>query len=98
MLEGQGWQKGTHLDGEEDVDGADDVVLLREDGARAIDHGVWRRALLAKVHDRVWLKCLESLREELEVADVAHLQVDVLPRDLSPPVPHMRFSVRGTLT
>ena len=40
----------THLDGEEDVDGADDVVVLREDGPGAVDHGVGGRPLLAKVH------------------------------------------------
>ena len=40
----------THLDGKEDVDGADDVVVLREDGPGAVNHGVGRRPLLAKVH------------------------------------------------
>ncbi len=76
-----------HLDGKEDVDGADDVVVLREDGAVAVDHRVGRRPLLAKVHHRVRLERIEGLREELKVADVAHLQIDVLPRDLAPPGP-----------
>lgn len=82
----------THLDGKEDVDSADDIVLLREDSTRAVDHGVRRRALLAKVHDCIWLERLEGLREELEIADVAHLQVDVLARDLPPSVPQREIS------
>ncbi len=53
--------KRTHLDGKEDIDGADDIVLLREDSARAVNHGVRRRPLLAKVHNRVWLERLEGL-------------------------------------
>ena len=33
----------------------------------------------------VWLKALEDLRQELKVANVPNVQVDVLPADLSPP-------------
>ena len=40
----------THLDGEEDIDRADDIVVLREHCAGAVDHGVGRRPLLAEVH------------------------------------------------
>jgi hypothetical protein len=74
-----------HLDSEEHVDSADDVVVLREDRALAVNHGVWRGALLAKVHDGIWHEAAESLREELPVADVADLQADVLSGDLAPP-------------
>lgn len=59
--------------------------MLCEDGAGAVDHGVGRRALLAKVHDGVRLEAVEGLRQELKIADVTHKQVDVLARDLSPP-------------
>ena len=73
------------LDRKQHVDGADDVVGLCVDGALAVNHGVGSAALLAKVDDRVGIELAERLSEELEVADVAHFEVDVLPRDLSPP-------------
>ena len=73
------------LDGEHDVDVADDVVVLREHGALAVDHAVGRAALLAEVHDRVGAEAGDGLREELPVADVADLQVDLLAADLAPP-------------
>ena len=75
----------TYLDGKEDIDGADDVVVLSEDGAGAVDHRVRRRALLAEMHHRIGLEALKRLRQELKVADVADLQLDVLSTDLAPP-------------
>ena len=78
-------RKQCYLDGKEDVGGADDVVVLREDGPGAVDHGVGRRALLPEVHHRIGLEALERLREEVKVADVPNLQLDVLPADLPPP-------------
>jgi hypothetical protein len=75
------------LDGKHHVDVADDVVVLREHGALAVDHAVGRAALLAKVDDGVGLERGERLGEELPVADVADLEVDVLPGDLAP-APH----------
>jgi hypothetical protein len=72
------------LDGEHHVDVADDVVVLREDRALPVDHRVGRRALLAKMHDGVGLERRERLLEELPVADVADLQVEVLPGNLGP--------------
>ncbi len=66
--------------------------MLREDGPGAVDHGVGRRALLAEVHHRVGLEALERLGQELKVADVADLQLDVLPADLAPPALSTWFS------
>ena len=76
----------TYLDGKEDVGGADDVVVLREDGPGAVNHGVGRRALLAKMHHGIWLEALKRLGQEVKVADVPNVQLNVLPTDLSPPV------------
>jgi len=59
--------------------------VLREHRALAVDHAVRRAALLAKVHHRVGPEAGEGLGEELPVADVAHLEVDVVAADLAPP-------------
>ena len=73
------------LDGEQHIDGADDIVLLRVHRALPVDHRVGSAALLAKVHDGVGVELAECLPEELEVTDVPDLELDVLPRDFSPP-------------
>ena len=49
---------GELADGEEHVEGADDVVDLGEDGVLAVDHRVGRGALLGEVHDGVGLERL----------------------------------------
>lgn len=73
------------LDREEHVEGPDHVVVLREDGPRAVDHGVRSRALLAEVDHGVGLEGLEGVGEELEVADVAHEELDGVPGEGFPP-------------
>ena len=78
-------EHGAHLDGKEDIYSADDIVVLCEHGPGAIDHGVRRRALLAKVDHSVRLEGLKRLGQELKVADVSNLQVNVLSADLAPP-------------
>ena len=75
---------GELLDREQDVDGADDVVVLGVDGPGAVDHRVGRGTLLAKVDDGVGLEGLEGCGQKLKVADVADQELDVFARDLSP--------------
>ena len=74
-----------NLDGKHDIDGADDVVVLGVDGACAVNHGVGRAALLAKVHHVLRAEAPEHLAQELKVADVAHLQLQGLARNGCPP-------------
>jgi hypothetical protein len=78
------------LDRKHHVDVADHVVVLREHRALAINHGVGGGPLLAEVHDRVGAEGGDGLRQELPVADVADLQVNVAPADLAPPARRAR--------
>ena len=61
--------------------------MLSEDRPRAIDHGVGCRSLLAKVHNCVRLEILEAFLQELEVADIPNLELDVFPRYFAPSTP-----------
>jgi len=62
------------LNGKHNVNVANDVVVLGEDSPLAVDHGVGGAALLAKVHNGIWLEGGDCLGQELPVADVADLQ------------------------
>lgn len=75
----------THLDGIQDVDGANDVVVLCEHGALAVNHGVGRGALLAEVDHGVRRKGGERIPEKLKVANVANCQLNVVAADFAPP-------------
>ena len=61
--------------------------MLSEDCPGAINHGVGCRSLLAKVHDCIRLEVLEAFLQELEVADIPNLQLDVFPRYFAPSTP-----------
>mmetsp|Transcript_38901 Transcript_38901/g.110107 ORF Transcript_38901/g.110107 Transcript_38901/m.110107 type:complete len:231 (+) Transcript_38901:767-1459(+) len=76
--------RADFLDSVHDVDVADDVVVLGEDGVGAVNHGVGGAALLSEVHNVLWLEALEGLLQEVKVADVSNLQVNDLPADLLP--------------
>ena len=81
----RGVEHGAHLDGKEDIYSANDIVVLCEHGPGAVNHGVRRRALLAKVNHSVRLEALKRLGQKLKVADVSDLQLNVLSADLAPP-------------
>ena len=72
------------LDGVQHVQRADNVILLRVDGPRPINHGVRRRALLSKVDDGLRLEGGERLLQEAPVAHVADHELDVLSGNLGP--------------
>ena len=72
------WQSGRQLaNREQQVERADDVVDLGEDGVLPIDHRVGRGALLGEVHDRVGPLALDDRGQELVVGDVAGIGLDV---------------------
>jgi len=60
----------------EDVEGANDVVVLGEDGALAVQHGVRRAALLAEVDGGVGEEVGPGGGEELVVGHVAGVESD----------------------
>ena len=68
----------AYLDSKHDIDGSNDIVLLGIDSPCSVDHGVWGTPLLSKVHDCIWLEAGENVFQELPVADVSNLQVDVV--------------------
>ena len=72
------------VDGEEDVQVADDVVVLGVDGVAAIYHGIRSGALLGEMHYGLWLVTLYYLRDELPVKEVAELNPYLLPGDFFP--------------
>jgi len=51
----------------------------------SVDHRVRSGSLLSEVDQSVGIELLESLREELEVQDIADLEIYMIARDLSPP-------------
>lgn len=75
----------ANLDGEQDVEGAKHIVVLRVHGSGAVDHGVGSASLLPKMDDGIWAEALHHIPEKVEVQDVAHLQIYDLARDLRPP-------------
>lgn len=52
--------RGACLDGKQDIDGANDVVVLGEDSTVAVDHGVGGAALLSKVDHGIRQEILQS--------------------------------------
>ena len=66
------------------VEVADDVVGLRVDRVRLVDHRVRRCALLAEVDDRLGAEVAHHLVHELGVAEVADVGLDRLAADLAP--------------
>jgi len=74
----------SHLDRKQDVDRADDIVVLGVHRPRPVDHGVGRRPLLAKVDDGVRRKVADGCPQELKVRDIADQQIDVAARHLAP--------------
>ena len=65
--------------GEEDVQRAEHIVVLGEQGVFAIKHRERSGRLLCKVHDGVRHVALEHGRQEVPIEDVADLKLDDLP-------------------
>src|ERR671918_1974471 len=77
--------RGQVTHGEQDVQRADDVVVLGERGVGARGHRVRRRGHLAVVHDDLGLELAEDPLDDVVVAQVTHRHahtttVDLLPR------------------
>ncbi len=72
------------LEREEHVEGADNVVHLREDGVFPVDHRVGSGALLGKMDDSVGLKHLDGRREKIVIGHVAGERFDDVPGEFLP--------------
>src|ERR671919_743906 len=77
--------RGQVTHGEQDVQRADDVVVLGEHRVGARGHRVRRRGHLAEVHDDLGLELAEDPLDDVVVAQVTHRHahtttVDLLPR------------------
>ena len=60
------WQSGSEFaKREEEVQRADDVVYLGEDRVLAVNHGIRRRTLFGKMHDRLGLESGHRRRREI---------------------------------
>jgi hypothetical protein len=55
----------------EQLQRANQVVDLRQDGVVPVNHREGRRTLLPKEHDRVWLELPQLTLHEFEVRDIA---------------------------
>src|SRR5260370_18042860 len=71
-------------DRKENIQRADHVVHLRENGVLAIDHGIGSRALLGKVNDRLRFESSEYLGEKLVVGHVSNERFDRLSGEAMP--------------
>ena len=60
---------------EEQIERADDIVDLGEDGVLAVDHRVGSRALLGKMNDRLGLEFLDHGGEEFVVGHIARRMI-----------------------
>jgi len=70
--------------GEEDVEVADDVVDLRVDGVRAIDHRVRSRSLFPEVDNGFGHERAERRGEELVLGEVANRVCDAPTGQVTP--------------
>ena len=71
-------------EGEEEIERADDVVHLGEDGVLAVDHRIGRGALLGKMDHGVGAHGFDGGSEKIVVGDIAGKLVDVLAGQLAP--------------
>jgi len=80
-------------DGVEQVERADDVVHLGEDGVAPVDHGVRRRPLLGEVYERLGPETFQELVHIALVGQVADGYPGLAPGELLPPS-HTVFQAR----
>src|SRR5919106_290286 len=74
--------RGQVTHGEQDVQRADDVVVLGERGVGARGHRVRRRGHLAVVHDHLGLELAEDPLDDVVVAQVTHRHAHTTTVDL----------------
>ena len=82
-------------DRKQQVQRADDVVRLGEDGVLPIDHRVGSRALLGEVDDRVRRHLFHDRRQKVIVADVADKRVNVEAGHAAPGADALRQGTDG---
>jgi hypothetical protein len=68
----------------DDVEGADDVVGLGEDGMAAVDHREGRAALFAVMDDRVGLEVAHDAADERVVGQIADRNLNRLAAGFAP--------------
>ncbi len=76
------WQRLAH--GEQNVEGTDHIVDLREYRVLSVDHRVRRGALLGKMDDGIWLEGFQGGEQNVVVRNVAHKNVDSLSCESGP--------------
>jgi hypothetical protein len=69
---------GEVLHGEQDVQRADNVVHLRDDGMTSRQHGERSGSMFRVVHDRLGVEFLPHVFDEVPVGDVADVRLDGL--------------------
>ena len=64
------------LHGIEQVQGADDVVGLGEDGMLAVDHGIWGAALFAKMDDGLRHESGHNFCKKIIILDIPNVTLN----------------------
>src|SRR5579863_202253 len=72
------------LDGEQYVEGSDDIVYLAKDGVAAVDHGVRSGPLLGEMDHRLRRKLLHDFSQEFIVENISDGELDLLTCDSLP--------------
>lgn len=75
---------GKFFDGIEDVERADDVVSLGEDGVLAVDHGIGRGTLLGEVDDGLRLEVTEDGGQRVIIRGIANAKLHLPAGDVAP--------------